>query len=93
MTISFVREYRNSYLFSVFIDKFTGAASFTIYTNTKETFREHQWLTRDSIIDASCIGGISGAMSGALISFGSARKYSFSCQTCTDSRAASLLSV
>ncbi|THU87261.1 mitochondrial carrier [Dendrothele bispora CBS 962.96] len=51
---------------------FVRAASFTIYTRTKETFRDHQWLTRNSIIDVSCIGGISGAMSGALISFGSA---------------------
>ena len=50
-----------------------GAASFTIYTRTKEHFRDHNWLTRNSIIDVSVIGGISGAMSGALISFGSAR--------------------
>ncbi|KAF5373876.1 hypothetical protein D9758_000633 [Tetrapyrgos nigripes] len=51
---------------------FVRAASFTIYTSTKEAFRDRQWLTRNSIIDVSCIGGISGAMSGALISFGSA---------------------
>ncbi|KAJ8078874.1 hypothetical protein PM082_013158 [Marasmius tenuissimus] len=51
---------------------FVRAASFTIYTRTKEHFRDHNWLARNSIIDASVIGGISGAMSGALISFGSA---------------------
>lgn len=51
---------------------FVRAASFTIYTRTKEHFRDQKWLARDSIIDVSVIGGISGAMSGALISFGSA---------------------
>ncbi|KAG7092547.1 hypothetical protein E1B28_008896 [Marasmius oreades] len=51
---------------------FVRAASFTIYTRTKEHFRDHHWLARDSIVDVSVIGGVSGAMSGALISFGSA---------------------
>ncbi|KAK0210915.1 hypothetical protein DFS33DRAFT_1250416 [Desarmillaria ectypa] len=51
---------------------FVRAASFTIYTRTKEFCRDHNYLTRNSIIDASLVGGISGAMSGALISFGSA---------------------
>lgn len=51
-----------------------GAASFTIYTRTKEYFRDRHLLTRDSMIDASLVGGVSGAMSGALISFGSARE-------------------
>ncbi|KIK57711.1 hypothetical protein GYMLUDRAFT_45878 [Collybiopsis luxurians FD-317 M1] len=51
---------------------FVRAASFTIYTSTKEYFQKRQWLTRDSIIDVSVIGGISGALSGALISVGSA---------------------
>lgn len=50
-----------------------GAASFTIYSRTKENFRENNILCRDSIIDVSLTGGVSGAMSGALISFGSAR--------------------
>ena len=50
-----------------------GAASFTIYSGTKESFRNHNILCRDSIIDTSLTGGVSGAMSGALISFGSAR--------------------
>jgi hypothetical protein len=65
-----------SFCFRLNIDVITGAASFTIYTSTKEVFRDRQWLTRDSIVDVSCIGGISGAMSGALISFGSARELS-----------------
>lgn len=51
---------------------FVRAASFTIYTRTKEYFRDRHLLTRDSMIDASLVGGVSGAMSGALISFGSA---------------------
>lgn len=51
---------------------FVRAASFTIYTRTKEFCRDHNYLSRNSIIDASVVGGISGAMSGALISFGSA---------------------
>ncbi|SJL00535.1 uncharacterized protein ARMOST_03848 [Armillaria ostoyae] len=51
---------------------FVRAASFTIYTRTKEYCRDHNYLARNSIIDASLVGGISGAMSGALISFGSA---------------------
>ncbi|KAF8892511.1 hypothetical protein BD779DRAFT_1436750 [Infundibulicybe gibba] len=51
---------------------FVRAASFTIYNRTKEHFRNHNYLCRDNIIDVSLTGGISGAMSGALISFGSA---------------------
>jgi hypothetical protein len=51
---------------------FVRAASFTIYTSTKEYFQKRHWLERDSIVDASVAGGISGAMSGALISVGSA---------------------
>lgn len=51
---------------------FVRAASFTIYTRTKEHFRNHNYLTRESMIDAAIVGGIGGAMSGALISFGSA---------------------
>ncbi|KAG6814493.1 hypothetical protein H0H92_000018 [Tricholoma furcatifolium] len=48
---------------------FVRAASFTIYTSTKEYFREHNILCRDSIIDVSLTGGAGGAMSGALITF------------------------
>ncbi|RDB20958.1 putative mitochondrial carrier C29A3.11c [Hypsizygus marmoreus] len=48
---------------------FVRAASFTIYSRTKEHFRNHNYLCRNSIIDVAITGGISGAMSGALISF------------------------
>ncbi|PPQ93286.1 hypothetical protein CVT25_015284 [Psilocybe cyanescens] len=51
---------------------FVRAASFTIYSRTKENFLNNNILCRDSIIDVSLTGGVSGAMSGALISFGSA---------------------
>lgn len=51
-----------------------GAASFTIYTNTKESFREHRWLAQNTVWSAASIGGIGGAISGSLISFGSARE-------------------
>ncbi|KAJ3895659.1 hypothetical protein GG344DRAFT_38361 [Lentinula edodes] len=50
---------------------FVRAASFTIYNSTKDYFKKREWLVRDSIVDVSIIGGISGAMSGALISVGS----------------------
>jgi len=50
---------------------FVRAASFTIYTSTKEYFQKRHWLARNSIVDASLVGGIAGAMSGALISVGS----------------------
>lgn len=75
MTISFVRECQ----FLSFPCRITwvaiGAASFTIYSRTKEIFRNQDILCRNSIIDVSLTGGISGAMSGALISFCSARMY------------------
>ncbi|KAI0723996.1 mitochondrial carrier [Cerioporus squamosus] len=51
---------------------FVRAASFTIYSRTKEYFRARHWLARDRIFDVSAVGGISGALSGSLISFGSA---------------------
>ncbi|KAJ6597002.1 mitochondrial carrier [Mycena vulgaris] len=51
---------------------FVRAASFTIYTETKDYFRVKSWLARDSFLDAALVGGIGGAMSGSLISFGSA---------------------
>ncbi|TFK30017.1 mitochondrial carrier [Coprinopsis marcescibilis] len=51
---------------------FVRAASFTIYSRTKEYFAAHSILSRNSIVDVGLTGGISGAMSGALISFGSA---------------------
>jgi len=51
---------------------FVRAASFTIYSRTKEHFINHNILCHNTIVDVSLTGGISGAMSGALISFGSA---------------------
>jgi len=48
---------------------FVRAASFTIYNRTKEHFRNHNYLNRNSIVDVALTGGFSGAMSGALISF------------------------
>lgn len=70
-----------SYVLSTFIrrDCFEtvskGAASFTIYNRTKEHFRNHNYLCRNSVFDVALTGGISGAMSGALISFSSAREF------------------
>lgn len=51
---------------------FVRAASFTIYTETKDHFRANDYLNRNSVLDAALVGGIGGAMSGSLISFGSA---------------------
>jgi hypothetical protein len=76
----FVRAFLN--LLSIFagnkiffsVSYFSGAASFTIYSRTKEYGAEHQLLCRPRLLDAALTGGISGAMSGSLISFGSARK-------------------
>jgi len=51
---------------------FVRAASFTIYTRTKEYFRDHHLLARDTMLSAASTGGIGGALSGSLISFGSA---------------------
>jgi len=51
---------------------FVRAASFTIYNRTKEHFRNNNYLCRDSIFDVAITGGVSGAMSGALISLPSA---------------------
>ncbi|PCH37832.1 mitochondrial carrier [Wolfiporia cocos MD-104 SS10] len=51
---------------------FVRAASFTIYTRTKEYFRDHHLLARNRLVDVAATGGIGGALSGSLISFGSA---------------------
>lgn len=51
---------------------FVRAASFTIYSRTKEHFAYHNILYKNTILDVALTGGISGAMSGAVISFGSA---------------------
>ena len=52
-----------------------GAASFTIYTRTKEFFRDHHLLDHRKLLGCAAIGGIGGAMAGSLISFGSAREF------------------
>ncbi|KAF8447531.1 hypothetical protein L210DRAFT_3472417 [Boletus edulis BED1] len=51
---------------------FVRAASFTIYSGTREYCRNHDYFSRNRISDAAIAGGISGALSGSLISFGSA---------------------
>jgi len=51
---------------------FVRAASFTIYTRTKEWFRDRNMLMGNNILHVAATGGISGALSGSLISFGSA---------------------
>ncbi|EMD38298.1 hypothetical protein CERSUDRAFT_113465 [Gelatoporia subvermispora B] len=51
---------------------FVRAASFTIYTRTKEYFRDHNMLMRNNILHVASTGGISGALSGSLISLFSA---------------------
>lgn len=58
-----------------------GAASFTIYTRTKELASRHDFLNRSSALDAALVGGMAGAMAGSLISFGSAREF-WSRSTC-----------
>ena len=54
-----------------------GAASFTIYTRTKEFFRDHHLIDHSQLFGCAVIGGIGGAMAGSLISFGSARESPF----------------
>ena len=51
-----------------------GAASFTIYTRTKEFFRDHHLIDHSKLLGCSVVGGIGGAMAGSIISFGSARE-------------------
>ncbi|KAI0093848.1 mitochondrial carrier [Irpex rosettiformis] len=50
---------------------FVRAASFTIYTRTKEFCRDNNFFTRDNLIDSAAAGGLGGALSGSLISVGS----------------------
>ncbi|KAI0699676.1 hypothetical protein BC835DRAFT_1304385 [Cytidiella melzeri] len=50
---------------------FVRAASFTIYTRTKEYCRDHNLFMRNNLIDAATTGGLGGALSGSLISIGS----------------------
>jgi len=56
-----------------------GAASFTIYTRTKEFFRDHHLIDHRKLLGCAAVGGIAGAMAGSLISFGSAREFLPSC--------------
>lgn len=56
------------------ISVFLGAASFTIYNRTKEQLHNNNHFGRNNLLDVAASGGLSGAMAGALISFGSARK-------------------
>ena len=53
----------------------SGAASFTIYTRTKEFFRDHHLIDHSKLLGCATVGGIGGAMAGSLISFGSARVF------------------
>ncbi|KAF9246160.1 hypothetical protein BU15DRAFT_84962 [Melanogaster broomeanus] len=51
---------------------FVRAASFTVYSDTKEYCRKNNYFTRNKMSDAAIAGGISGALSGSLISVASA---------------------
>ncbi|KAJ3538175.1 hypothetical protein NM688_g6558 [Phlebia brevispora] len=50
---------------------FVRAASFTIYTRTKEYCHARNLFIGDNIFDVSAAGGLGGALSGSLISVGS----------------------
>ena len=52
-----------------------GAASFTIYTRTKEFFRDNHLIDNSKLLGCAAVGGIGGAMAGSLISLGSAREF------------------
>ena len=59
ITISFVRgSYSWNDIETLCTDAFSGAASFTIYSKTKEDLRNRNLLIRNNLIDTSCIGGI-----------------------------------
>jgi len=51
---------------------FVRAASFTIYTRTKEFFRDNHLIDHSELLGCAAVGGIGGAMAGSMISFGSA---------------------
>ncbi|KIJ41289.1 hypothetical protein M422DRAFT_75640 [Sphaerobolus stellatus SS14] len=51
---------------------FVRAASFTIYSGTKEALHERGLFARARVGDVAVSGGLGGALSGAVISFGSA---------------------
>ena len=72
VTISFVRElivFRSPWP----LEHSLGTASFTIYSGTKEYCNRKNYFSGDNMYDAAFAGGISGALSGSLISLGSAR--------------------
>lgn len=81
-TISFVRMSSLFTLLSSISRPLVGAASFTIYNRSKEFFRDRNILNHESFIDAGLVGGVGGALAGALISFGSARKWLSLCTSC-----------
>ena len=59
ITISFVRKcYPVHCAMSPSPSQPLGAASFTIYSRTKEYFRDRHWLSRNRIFDVSAVGGI-----------------------------------
>ncbi|KAI0321645.1 mitochondrial carrier [Amylostereum chailletii] len=51
---------------------FVRAASFTIYTRTKEFVRDRRILDETKLLGAAGAGGLGGALAGSLISFSSA---------------------
>jgi len=59
VTITFVRMSLFAWHFFVRRPMMSqGAASFTIYSGTKETFRDARVLNRDTLLDTSLLGGI-----------------------------------
>ena len=58
------------------LQQLKGAASFTIYSSTKEYFRKHKYLTRNNMFDVAATGAVGGALAGASITFGSVRELS-----------------
>ena len=50
------------------------AASFTMYTRTKEYLKEKYWLDNSRLAHVALGGASGGAISGSVISVGSARK-------------------
>jgi hypothetical protein len=51
-----------------------GAASFTIYSSTKEYFRKQKYFMGNNMFDVAASGAVGGALAGALITFGSVRE-------------------
>lgn len=61
MTISFVRACSaamSSPFFKLTLQEFLGAASFTIYTRTKEYCHSRNLFIGDNIFDVSAAGGL-----------------------------------